>query len=1239
MGIEWTDRQKLVIERRDQDLLVAAAAGSGKTAVLVEHIAAMLTDPEHPVDVQRLLVVTFTNAAAAEMRDRIGRRIDEALALRPSDGFLRRQRDNLHFAHISTIHSLCLQLIRDHFDQLDIDPSFRTGDESELKLLRQEVAEDVMEMAYASGNSDFRRFTSAYAKGKVDNGIIQMILNIYNFAQGQPSPEAWLSHCSRLYTPAYAGKIREELRKKTVKNGQAMALYQLRRLMSLRDWARQLTPSDQKDKLDAVLYSDLDFFQSLLRLDDVESLSAATDNISWARMPSLRNLTGDAAAYKDRLADIRKSCKEAVKRYRAADLDPGINRLEEEMAFTAPFISVLATLTDMFSRQYHQAKLDRNIIDFSDQEHYALKLLAEFKEDENGVIRPVPTRLADQYSEYFAEVICDEYQDSNPVQEMILSLLSAGRHGRHNRFMVGDVKQSIYGFRLADASIFLKKYEDYKDVLKDAGKALSVRLDLNQNFRSRAQVLESINYCFRQLMTGEFGEILYDEGQALYPGAPFAEDPSARVRPESEMLLADYDKGALEDADLPLTEIEMEGYMIADRIKELMDPVKGLDIYDQKEKAYRPLKYGDIVILLRTMKGWSEQLAQTLTDSGIPVTAEISEGFFSATEVRTMVALLTVIDNPRQDIPLAAVLLSPLGGVLDEDLAAARALYPKDSLYDLICHEDLPGEAAARIRDFLEKLGKLRKASRYMTLPELLMYIYELTGYYDYVQAMPQGARRRANLDMLSNKAEAYSQSSMTGLFDFVRYLEQMKENEIDFGEASVSVPGEGSVRIMSIHKSKGLEFPVVILAGMGKQFNMQDMTSSMILHADLGIGLDVISPETRRKKTGIYKKYIAGRRRLAALAEELRILYVAMTRAREKLILTGRCSGVTDKLAAWAELPPDPETPLPAAFLEEAKRPLDWIMPCLLRGTKPVYHGLDTETIPTGSPVFGLKVVSVNYQIIRRLAQLQAQAGETGEGGERKAYEAGDADEMLARQLDQDKMWQYSREPLRSFKKKYSVSELKKAYMEEQGEAAQVYAVKADPGTEGERRGQGMARAAARGTAYHRVMELLDMGHAPEKGLKSWVLDQMEAMCRSGRLSAGQRQMIMERPIVRFLKSDLGRRMRRAAAEGRLYKETPFILGIPLSELQMGDEKVLQAFPDRAIIQGVIDAWFVEDGRLVIVDYKTDIVPLEGGGQVLAARYRRQLDYYALALNKMTHEPVGERILYSLHLNGSVMV
>lgn len=1242
MSVNWTREQMQVIENRGSNLLVSAAAGSGKTAVLVERIIRMVTEGDHPLDIDKLLVMTFTNAAAAEMRERIGAAIEKKLAETPDNAHLQAQAALVHHAQITTIDSFCLNLIRNHFNCLDLDPSFRIGDEGELLLLRGDVMRELLEDYYAGGSSSFERFVQTYAPGKSDAGIEDYIMQVYTFSQSNPYPRLWIEACraeleekEETVCP-WMDFLMEDVKKQAVE----LALQAVEALEACRE-------DDYLCAYAPMLEQDIRKLKRIAGAEDFTELYASLNHVTWDRLATVRSkeVDLDKKAYVTGCRDrVKKAVAKLAERYAFAPPE----EMFQDMEQVREPVQMLLTLAEEFSRRYQEKKRERNLVDFNDLEHEALKVL--IASEEGRPIRNgndyVYTDAADELSRQYEEVLVDEYQDSNLVQEALMHAVSRERFGRPNVFMVGDVKQSIYRFRLARPELFLEKYHSYVPVTGEepdedcSGKNETAcrKIELHQNFRSRSQVLSGINDIFYRIMTENMGGIRYTEESALHPGAVFA--PVADTGDEPfvpELLLADTGSAALSQLDdeaADYTAKEIEAKLIAGKIREMTDPETGFSVWDKNKDGvggYRTARYQDIVILLRSTAGWAETLMAVLMNEGIPAYAESRMGYFTTIEVETVLSLLAVIDNPMQDIPLAAVLKSPIVGLDDRELAEMMADYKAAALQGqdrgiyaaMYACSDRP--FSEKIRCFLEQLAVFRRESTYLPIHELIYRIYERTGYYDYVSAMPAGETRRANLDMLVERASAYEKTSYKGLFHFIRYIGNLKKYHTDFGEASTVGEEDNTVRIMSIHKSKGLEFPVVFLAGMGKKFNRQDVYGKILIDPELGIAVDYLDLDYRLKATTLKKNVLRRKMELENLGEELRVLYVAMTRAKEKLIMTGTDRYLEKNLEKYGQIP-SVDGQIPYTVLSTAGSYLDWVlMSC----------GAGAKISMTEVPVAEL----VGEELVRQIENRRSRELLLGLDTD-VIYHSGYR-EMLERHLQ----YQYPHEADIRLHTKMSVSELKKqGQMVDEAESVRQsgpldmmeenvrQSGPLDMMKEGARQ-VGLSDVppdggygAMRGTAYHRALELLPFDRLESREDVERCLKQMVEQQKYSRENL---ELIDGAAIWKFMQSGLGQRMRAASQERRLKKEQQFVMGVPAREMGAGDTNEL------VVIQGIIDAYFEEDGQLILVDYKTDKVK---NPQILVDHYKKQLDYYERALTQMTGKPVREKLIYSFTLECEIV-
>lgn len=1327
MSVKWTEEQQKVIDTHGVDVLVSAAAGSGKTAVLVARILEMVTSPVHPVDIDRLLVVTFTNAAAAEMRQRIRDALEVRAEQEADNEHLQRQLVLIHNAKITTIHSFCLQVLRSHFHLIGLDPGFRVADEAEMQLLRQDVLKEVLDEAYETEaeNQEFHEFLEQFSPGKDDRPVMEAVLALYHFSMGQPWPLEWLQECREMYVgggaalaktdsaeqkkeePDNGSKLEEDSAKEGEEQNNQTERVCGKTCDGLHDplWLRAAV-DDTKHVLEEAgnlvqraydtamepfgpaayglaLLDDLEQIKRVARAQDYHGLAAAFRGMHPYKRLSTKKDPDVLEEKKQLVKDLREAAKTALAGVRTRYFYDTPEVIRDEFERSGLSVRWLTYLTEAFSKRLAQRKAEKNMLDFSDLEHLALQILVERKDGENH-----PSAAAREYAGQFEEIMIDEYQDSNLVQELILGSVSGGGCGAHNLFMVGDVKQSIYRFRLARPELFLEKYHAYPQL------ETAQRIDLHKNFRSRYEVLNSVNYIFRQIMTENPGGIVYEEDAALYAGAKFPErvdlcaEKDAWVqdggKPESDAsqsMKKEEANGALLKAEeinetssresaytteLWLTESdtarrrETEARMVGARIEAMVgkEQIWDKDLTPEgwtegmERGGYRPVQYKDIVILLRTVSGWADTFGSVLTEMGIPNFTGSQSGYFSAAEVRTVLSYLQVLDNPRQDIPLAAVLHSAIGGLDEEELAWIRSESEEGSFYEC-CRSYLESGADKAIKEklahFFDMLERFRARAEYTPVHLLLWEILDETGYGAYAQALPAGSQRKANLDMLVEKAIAYEATSYRGLYHFVRYIENLKKYEVDYGEANIGSESDNTVRIMSIHKSKGLEFPVVFVCGMAKQFNETDSRAKAVMHPSLGIGCDCVDTRLRTRQASLLKKIIQKTTSMENLGEEMRVLYVAMTRAKEKLILTGCVGNMEEQAAKWSQTAATPGETLPYSSLTGASSYLDWVMPALMRHPDArmlalslhiPYEEFDQSVwkkrMEKGKPVDKTDAFSTHYEFYAMAKEL-FEAEEFRQADKEQASLAAllnpdlsvcadeEARKYLAHVFSEDFAYQYERG--QKIAGKLSVSELKKRSQEpEETDAKQLCAPEEEEIIPGFYRMDVQVKGAARGTLYHTFMENLDFSKKEELQM------QLEELVSCGKISRDEAAAVRLSDIRRFLKTKTGKGMEQAARAGKLHREQPFVLGVPAETIQKewsGDETVL--------VQGIIDAWFEdEDGAVILVDYKTDHI---ADREKLAERYRGQLSYYAQALEQLTGRTVKTQVIYSFFLGKEIVL
>ena len=1196
MSIEFTKSQQEVIDLRGCNVLVSAAAGSGKTAVLTERIAGMVCDEAHPVDVDRLLVVTFTGAAAAEMRERIGNKLRERLSEHPESEHLQRQVTLLHAAQITTIDSFCLFLIKNHFHEIGLDPSFRVADEREIKLLAQEAMEELLEDAFAEGREEFLACVEALCPKGKEKVLEDHIKNLSRYASSFPWPEEWLKARKEdyrtlgeedrkdaglwAYFSHYVGGV---LSGCAAKLGKAMEIAEL---------------PDGPHSYGALLERERDWFEDAaarVKTKGLEGLEEKLSAIYFEKLPGIKKNDAVDPEKKEQAKALRDDVKdifsELMEQFFGLPFSVTQKRSEECQKIAGELMDLVLS----FDRRMREKKQEKKLIDFSDMEHLALDIL--LSRDEEGIH---PSRVALQYREYFQEILIDEYQDSNLVQEYLLRAVSGEDDGKYDRFMVGDVKQSIYHFRLARPELFLEKYGTYQKTGPER------RIDLSKNFRSRDTVIRTVNRIFERTMSREVGGIVYDEDAALHLGAKYPENEGT----ESELLFVEKPGKSGE-----IKQRQAEALAVADRIRELMREGR---VTDADTGMLRSLRYRDICILLRTLSGWGEIYKAALESRGIPAYVTSKSGYFTATEVQDVLNYLRVIDNPLQDVPLFGVMRSYFGGFTEEEIARLRSICPTSPLYENLKQSDDPKAVA-----FLERVEGFREKTCYLTIRTLLEKILWDYDYLNYATALPGGSKRKANLEMLLVKASDFEKTSFFGLFHFLRYVEMLEKYEEDYGEADALDENADVVRIMSIHKSKGLEFPVVFVSGLAKQFNLQDVTKAVIVDADLGLGMDHVDPARRLRHKTFRKNVISKKLREDTLAEELRLLYVALTRAREKLILTAEIDE-PEKALEIAGGRADENVRLSYLEFMKAKCFLDFLLPIL--------------------PCVELQAQVITLDALKEGAKLERLSQEISMETLRRAEELSDPEAL--RELKERFRFAYPFAALQGLYTKTTVSELKIAAMSDKDEAA--FHAFEDREVESYvpefRREKEEVSGTVRGNAYHRVMELLDFNRVlgaqlaePPKDYEAYassledaklaasVADFMQSMVSQHRLSEEYRDAVRPERIGAFLRSELGWRAWRADRAGKLHREQPFVLSIPATKLK-------DAYPEeeKVLIQGIIDVYFEEGDALVLLDYKTDRIE---NMEALWNRYETQLDYYQEALERLTELPVKERILYSFHL------
>lgn len=1207
----WTNEQQAAIDSRGQTLLLSAAAGSGKTAVLVKRIIRRLLDKEYPIDITELLVVTFTKAAAAEMRDRIGTALMKALS-ETKDPRVERQLALLPSAQISTLHAFCQHVIRKYFYTIDLDPAFSIAGEEELNLLRRQVLEDVFLSYYEDDEkaSILYPLADMFGSDRGDDILMDTVSRMYTYARSLAWPEHWLKEAARAYDVApdaviddmvWAGPIKDAVRRILEEDAHLYdgVLYHLRQ-------REAFAPACD------TFVAEQAALRQAAQARSWNDLSRFVRAIDFPRLKSLRKLSDDDKAVWERCKKVRDDVKkDVIKTLQSVYFSATPEEWLDGMRAMKPVMDGLVTLTLDFAKAYGAAKKEKGWIDFSDLEHFCLQILLA---PDASPEHPVPSAAAEELRSQYEEVFIDEYQDTNGVQELITRLVS----GEDNRFMVGDIKQSIYRFRLADPTLFLEKYQSFS---RDE-KAVQRCIDLGRNFRSVPVVLDAVNAVFSRAMTAEAAGMDYGEREKLYAGRQAPDDERWIGGPvEVDIVPTPSD----EEDDDGSTAFEKECRFIAGRIGELLASGR---MAARKDGTLEPLSYRHIVVLLRSMAGKADVLIQALQEGGIPSYAEQSGGYFAAVEVQVMLALLRCIDNPEQDLAMAAVLRSPLVG-LDETALAGVRLAGDGTLW-----QNLPAFVALLpdgvdekedLQQFMAAFDSWRTYSRRHGVAELLQRLYDDTAYVDFVGAMPGGDVRQANLKALYDRARQYEEAGFRGLFRYLQLMDKMKEDGLDLAPAKVVSEKEDVVRIMSIHKSKGLEFPVVFVADMGKAFNRRDTQDQILFHNRLGIGLKQYDPEWRMSYPTLIWSGIAAQLRWEGTAEEERILYVAMTRARDQLILTGHSSHIDRDWQRWtSHLNP-----------AQAKSYFDWVMPAALA---PFGAKADADYARPGAAW-----QDAVWQV--RIAKA-VPAGTVEEG----AYDGEPRLEALRRGdltgtpvpswLDEQLSWQYAYPQAVRTAAKFSVSEVKRRYQELhsdelQDEAAlSVPAAAVIPPAPGEDDAfaalppwlageEAAVSGAQRGTALHKALQYI----TPAADQTTATLRrEIDAFVRQGLLSREEAKLVYVPVLAAFCQSDIGRRM---AESPELHREYPFTVllagGDPLPETETGEQ---------ILIQGVIDCLFREDDAWILVDYKSDRLET---ADAFRRRYAVQLALYKRAVEQITHRPVEETYIYSLHLQQEI--
>lgn len=1187
----WTTDQLQAINDRKHNLLVSAAAGSGKTAVLVERIIRLIT--EDLLDIDKLLIVTFTKAAAGEMRDRILEAISKKIEEDTKNkDHLKRQLTLLNKASITTLHSFCTDIIRKNFHVVGLDHSFRVADVTERSILIQEVLDEVFEQEYQNEKENFIKLVEGYGSPKNDIKLQGIILKIFSFIQSKPYPEQWLESVVEFFS-IKEDEFEDNIWVKCIKESILIDLEGAGDL--LLEALQTCRCTDGPSEYEEAICDDLAILEDLRNSIDVsiEDFFDIIDNVKFSKFKAIRGSRKDEIdeIKKEEVKELRDIFKKKVfAKLKESILRKGISKQVQELNSLYPLVKHINYIIKSFSDEFSERKLEKNILDFNDLEHYALKVL------ENKDVR---SSIRDKYDYIFV----DEYQDSNIVQETIINRIKR----EDNLFLVGDVKQSIYRFRMADPSLFIEKYNSYKDV-SDVNK----RIILSKNFRSREDILNGVNYIFKNIMYKEIGEIDYTTEAYLNSGMSFEpiEDSSIEVNiiPKTEIKIDDND-------ELELTELknmEIEAKAVAKKIKELI----GSKTYRPKDKCYKEIEYKDIVVLLRATRNTSQLFVERFIEEGIPVYADDNLGYFETIEIKLILNLLSLIDNKRDDLALVSVMRSAIGGFDIDELIKIRINHPENNFYNSIVNYEGDEELTFKIHEFIKKIDEWSGKVRYMKLDEFIWDILIETGYYYYVGAMKNGSQKQANLRILVSRANQFEKSSIKGLFNFIRFIDKMRKSGSDMSPAKTLGENENVVRIMSIHKSKGLEFPVVICAGLGKKFNLMDTREEILLHKDLGIGPKYVDIDKRTYYMSLPQAAIKRKIKIESLAEEMRILYVALTRAVDKLILYATVDNLEKSSIKWCRN----ITPF---NLINSNCYLDWIMLALTKHK-------DGESIRQ----LAQKLIHVEEDVSKwtiNILSLNDLIGEDKKVLSKDAvknelinfnYVEGKANEAVNKRFS----WTYSHEKAVYIPAKISVTAATKASFNDLKLINhKIPALSNIPRFASE---TCKFTGAQKGTIVHYVMQHINLEKVNDK---ESIKNQIDDMVFKNMITTEEAKVVDSNIIYNFFNSNLGKRM---LESDNILRETPFVMKKIASNI-IGD---LDNCSDELYVQGIIDCCFEENGEFVLIDYKTDFVTSENL-DIIAQRYKNQIYLYKEALERIRNMKVKESYIYLFNINRAIKI
>lgn len=1258
----WTPMQQAAIDKRHANILVSAAAGSGKTAVLTERVFNRIVgnELEEGIDIDRFLIVTFTSAAAHEMKERIADKISKAIeALQVEEAtektiektaYLERQLTLLAKASISTIHSFCLKCIKNYFTYLEIDPNIKVGNESELQVMKLDILEDMLEEAFdAEDNSDFMELAETYGSIRGLEPLMELILDLHTFSKSTIFPNEWLEEKSKLEGDVW----KQELLKDIFEN--------LRDLTKVYEEALKVTCQTAGPALyEPTLRGDLEQIQTVLELprENMKDIVEHIYGINFGRLPSKKQeceetLKERVKAYRELAKDVIKSAQGVAKLLS----DP---YLEDKTKQASGLMQTLVKWVKEFDIRFSEAKKDKGLVDYNDLEHMCLKLFVRQEVDETGHKVMAYTEVAKELADFYEEIYIDEYQDSNAVQETILGSIALAKEDGPTRFMVGDMKQSIYRFRLANPLIFAEKYHSFNKYEVE-GTHKDVCIDLSQNFRSRNNILEATNDLFSQIMSERVGELEYDEDAKLKVGNLYdsgdAQDYTSEVAGAVELCLVETGNATKEvgteseelagEATIQeLKNIELEALMVAKKIGALLRGEGNPQVvYDKDLDKYRKVEPKDIVILLRSVQDKANLFEEALLREGIDAYADVSSNFFDAMEVQIMLSLLQIIDNPKQDIPLLTVLRSPIVGLDFDEILAIRKFEEEVDFYTAMCHYSETGAGSKTLNDFMLLLKHYREVAVLMPLEELMARLLIETGYYQYVGMLPAGAKKKANLKLLKKYAEDFEANSGVGLFAFLQYIDRLRTSGAKVGEAKLVGGSENLVSIMTIHKSKGLEFPIVFVCNANKQFNNQDLMKNVLMHHELGLGPKYTDLETNILYETLPFEAIKRRITSENISEEMRVLYVALTRAKEKLFITGTVKDLDKEVQKWSQFAIRETIGILPLGLKKSPSYLSWIGMSLFAHSKfddlRARMGMGQSYLFKGEGDWGLNVIPA-IQLIEEQQTLE----EKVEARELildhwkvdEAYSEHKA--LIYNRLG----YTYPYMKATTMPVKVTVSDLKKQAMLEVYEESKHTLGGEDEQTEEiiteselsysfddkviprfMRQEENM-QATVRGTLIHSVLEQIDFIQCKSADL---IMAELDRLVETGKLHEEAAHIVDVCKLERMATSTMIERMEKSK---HVWKEKAFVYLLPANEV---DETY--DLEEEILLQGVVDTCFIEEEGLVIIDYKTDYVDgrkLKASIERVKRRYQVQLDLYARALSEITGLPVKEKCLYLYHID-----